>query len=105
MKIFSRASFRCNGCGAVTHFYRPFFALFQRWSQCPICHNRRLSVLAKPDRIDRRSLNPFRRFLVLLRSPLYHCTFCRFQFRDWRKPYPHATMANDAAQGHSVGWR
>jgi len=28
------------------------------------------------------SSNPLRRLLI--GSPLYHCTFCRYQFRDWR---------------------
>jgi len=102
-RIISRASYRCERCGDKSDFYRPFFALFQPWSQCPICHNRRLSILARPDQIDRRSFNPFRRLLILVGRPLYHCTFCRFQFRDWRKLSPQATMANDGSQGDSSG--
>jgi hypothetical protein len=31
------------------------------------------------------SFNPFRFLLILLGRPLYHCAFCRLQFRDWRK--------------------
>jgi hypothetical protein len=32
------------------------------------------------------SRNPCRR--LLFGCPLYHCTFCRYQFRDWRRLYP-----------------
>jgi hypothetical protein len=44
-----------------------------------------LSRLAAKDRIDSTSRNPLRRMLKLFGCPLYHCTFCRMQFRDWRK--------------------
>jgi hypothetical protein len=33
-----------------------------------------------------------RRLLGLFGLPLYHCTFCRFQFRDWRKLHPNRTI-------------
>lgn len=88
-RIVSRASYRCEGCGANSYFYRPFFALFQRFSQCPICHNPRLSILSRRDHVDRRTRNPLRRMLGLFGRPLYHCTFCRFQFRDIRGLDPH----------------
>jgi hypothetical protein len=45
-----------------------------------------LEVRRKPDLIDRMSPNPLRRSLRLFGFPIYHCTFCRYQFRDWRKP-------------------
>lgn len=90
LKILSRASYECDYCHANTNFYRSFFALFQRWCQCPLCHNRQLTILGKVDKIDRMSSNPLRRLLRLLAFPLYHCTFCRYQFRDWRKLHPEA---------------
>lgn len=86
--MFARASFRCNHCGANSNFYRPIVAAFQSGCQCPLCHNRQLMVLGKPDKIDRRSRNPLRHLLGLLGFPLYHCTFCRYQFRDWRRLDP-----------------
>ena len=104
-RIFARASFRCNHCGANSNFYRPFVAAFQRWCQCPLCHNRQLTTLSKADKIDRRSRNPLRRLLGLFGFPLYHCTFCRYQFRDWRGMDPNrgelspaATFSNDAIE-------
>jgi len=104
-RVFSRAFFRCDSCGAATYVYRSFFSLFQRWSHCPLCHNRRLTILARPDQVDRRTLNPFRRLLGLFGFPLYHCTFCRFQFRDWRRLDPRATMAEDAVKSRAAGSR
>ena len=98
-RIISKASYRCERCGEKSYFYRPFFALFQRFSQCPICHNRRLSILSRKDMIDGRTRNPFRRMLRLFGCPLYHCTFCRFQFRDWRRLEPQDTIAKGASQG------
>lgn len=88
VRIFSKASFHCERCGTNSNFYRPVFAIFQRWCQCPICHNRHLAVLRKADKIDRMSSNAVRRLLFLLGFPIYHCTFCRYQFRDWRKLDP-----------------
>ena len=106
LKIVSRASLRCNHCGARSNFYRPVFAIFQRWCQCPLCHNRQLAIRGKADKIDRLSPNPLRRLLVLFGCPIYHCTFCRYQFRDWREldpnheyPVRSATIAEDAVKG------
>ena len=103
-RIIARASYCCERCGDKSYFYRPFFALFQRYSVCPICHNPRLRVLARRDHIDRRTINPIRRMLVLVGAPLYHCTFCRFQFRDVRGLDPRVRessgkMAEDDAEG------
>jgi hypothetical protein len=102
LKIISRASFHCSHCGANSNFYRPAFAIFQRWCQCPLCHNRQLALRGKADKIDRRTPNPLRRLLGLFGFPIYHCTFCRYQFRDWRKLDPNregparsATIAED----------
>lgn len=32
--------------------------------------------------------NPLRRLLVVFGASIYHCTFCRVQFRVWRKLDP-----------------
>jgi hypothetical protein len=44
--------------------------------------------LRKADKVDRMSNNLLRRLLRLVGCPLYHCTFCRYQFRDWRPLNP-----------------
>lgn len=62
--------------------------MFQRWCQCPLCHDHQLGILRREDKIDRMSRNPLRRALSLFGFPLYHCTFCRYQFRDWRRLDP-----------------
>lgn len=90
-KIVSRASFHCNHCGTNSNFYRPLIAAFQFRSQCPLCHNRILVKRSKLDRVDRVSANPLRRVLGLFGFPLYHCTFCRYQFRDFRPRAPEAS--------------
>jgi len=92
LKLISRASFRCDKCGAKFNFYRPILTVFQRWAQCPLCSNRDLLVRRSVDKIDRLSRNPLRRLLIV--CSLYHCTFCRYQFRDWRGLDPNRDHAN-----------
>jgi len=84
-KIVDRAVYRCEDCGARLHRRRAPFALLKPYCECPKCGTRELNRLATRDRIDAMSQNPLRRLLFLLGLPIYHCTFCRFQFRDWRK--------------------
>jgi hypothetical protein len=91
LKIFSRAAFRCDYCSATFNFYRPVLTVFQRYAQCPLCYNRDLAVRHSVDRIDRLSRNVLRHLLIGF--PIYHCTFCRYQFRDWR--------SLDPERGHS----
>ena len=110
LKLVSRASFHCAGCGANLNFYRPGIAIFERWCQCPLCHNRDLTKRSKADKVDRMSRNLLRGLLRLVGCPLYHCTFCRYQFRDWRsldpargnRP-PSATIAKDASKNAGSG--
>jgi hypothetical protein len=87
-KIVSRAAFRCDQCGAKSYYYRAFLAIFQPYCQCPVCHSRDVRKLASRDPLDRMSRNPLRRILILFGCPLYHCTFCRLQFREWRSLDP-----------------
>ena len=84
-KIFDRAVYKCRACGETRHRRRVFLAVFHRYCECPKCGNRDLNRLSGKDRIDAVTKNPLRRVLKLLGCPLYHCTFCRFQFRDWRR--------------------
>jgi uncharacterized Zn finger protein len=87
-KFVDRAIYKCENCGRQTHRRRPIFTLFRRYCECPKCGTRNLSRLAVRDRIDTMTQNPLRRLLFLFGYPIYHCTFCRYQFRDWRKRQP-----------------
>jgi NAD-dependent SIR2 family protein deacetylase len=72
---------RCPECDARWYWRR---VLLQTHTLCPDCGTNRLSKLSKYDRIDRKSGNIVRRLLVMFGAPIYHCTFCRLQFRDVR---------------------
>lgn len=86
LKIFARASFRCDQCEKKFNYYRPAFAVFQRYAHCPKCYAQDLAIRGSFDKIDKISGNPFRR--LLLGFTIYHCTWCRYQFRDWRRLDP-----------------
>ena len=87
-RLIFRAVYRCEDCRRLVSRPRSFITILHRYAECPRCGTRDLSRLAAKDRIDGVSANPFRRILKLLGCPLYHCTFCRMQFRDWRKRAP-----------------
>lgn len=80
-RLFTRAKLRCSSCNAVWYWRRYFF---QKHAQCPECGTSRLSKLRKYDKIDRISESVLRRSLALFGASIYHCTFCRLQFRDYR---------------------
>jgi hypothetical protein len=84
-RIFTRAKLVCPQCRETWYWRR---VLFQRHVLCPECGTPRLAKRMKYDRIDRKSDSFLRRFLVLFGSPIYHCTFCRLQFRDVRSMDP-----------------
>lgn len=85
-KVLFYAVFRCGDCGRRDHVWRrSLFVIFRRFVECPQCGTRDLSKLARRDWVDKMSRNPLRRLLGLVGFPLYHCTYCRLQFRDWRK--------------------
>ena len=77
--------------------YRSFYAMFLPGCRCPLCDNRELTTLTRVDKIDRMSANPLRRLLYLFGCPLYHCTFCRYQFRDYRGLEPRRPVAKRAS--------
>jgi len=81
----NRAKLVCVGCGG-TWFWRR--VPFQKYAHCPQCGTPRLSKLSKYDRIDRKSSSWFRKLLGLFGAPIYHCTFCRLQFRDFHNLDP-----------------
>ncbi len=85
-RIFFDAIFRCDYCGHRDYIWRrSLFVIFQRYSECPRCGTHDLSRLSSRDWVDSTTQNPLRRTLGLFGFPLYHCTFCRLQFWDWRK--------------------
>ena len=107
-KIVNRANFRCANCGAKWHVRRAIFAFMHRYCECPICDTRFLARLAKRDKIDKMSRHPIRWILGLVGAPIYHCTFCRYQFHDWRQLDPRrinrrAMAAQQAAGGNQKG--
>lgn len=83
--------FRCEHCGRKMLLRRSFFSLFRPYVECPRCSTKDLGELSKPDRVDRTTRNPVRKLLRLFGAPLYHCTFCRYQFSDWRPIAPRGT--------------
>jgi hypothetical protein len=92
-KLFWNAAFRCDDCGARWYYDRSFLAAFRVYSHCPVCQTSQLTVMESPDPVDRVSSNPLRAMLRMFGFPLDHCTFCRFQFRDWRRLDPAATSS------------
>ena len=80
-RILNRAKIRCGSCGSIWYWRR---ILFQRYTRCPDCGTARLSKLSKYDQIDRKNKSFLRRSLAIFGAPIYHCTFCRLQFRDCR---------------------
>lgn len=87
-KLFTRAVYKCQDCGTTRSIARAPFRIFNRYAECPRCGTQSLSKRTTRDRIDSMTTNPLRRALLLLGCPLYHCTFCRLQFRDWRPRHP-----------------
>jgi ribosomal protein S27AE len=84
-RLVNRAKLQCPDCGAFWYWRR---VLFQKYTFCPECGTSRLSKRSKYDRIDRKSDSVVRRFLGIFGAPIYHCTFCRLQFRDYRRLDP-----------------
>jgi len=84
-RLVSQAVFVCESCGLKMAVGRPYLSIFQGYAECPRCCTRKLVRLNSRDHVDVMSANPFRRLLGLFGAPLYHCIYCRYQFRDWRK--------------------
>jgi len=83
--VTNRALLKCPQCGERIALRRPAFHVFGWVCICPKCGTTRLTKLKSADHVDAMTHNPLRRLLRLLGCPLYHCAFCRFQFRDWRR--------------------
>jgi DNA-directed RNA polymerase subunit RPC12/RpoP len=81
----TRAKIQCALCGNVWYWHRQ---IFQQYALCPECGTARISKLAKYDKIDRVSKSMVRHIMGLFRATIYHCTFCRLQFRDHRELDP-----------------
>ena len=84
-KVYTFAIFKCPKCSNRMYLRRASFGALSRYAQCPQCGTRNLSKLKCIDRVDRMNKNPLRMLLMVVRAPLYHCTFCRLQFWDVRK--------------------
>lgn len=93
-RLYTLAIFKCPRCDQRMYLRRRFFSIFSWYAQCPKCGTRGLSKLKSRDRVDRLNKNPLRLLLAVVRAPLYHCTFCRLQFWDWRSRQPGAQKQN-----------
>jgi len=91
-RVTNRAKLFCPNCDTVWYWRR---VLFQKHVQCPDCGTTRLTKRSTWDRIDRKSDSLIRRALILFGAPIYHCTFCRLQFRDYH-PLEAARSSNKA---------
>lgn len=87
-RLVSRAAYSCANCKRTWHDPKALFSIFLLHTLCPLCHNRDLSKFSRPDKVDRWCRNPLRRLLALVGCHIYHCTYCRLQFRDWRSREP-----------------
>jgi DNA-directed RNA polymerase subunit RPC12/RpoP len=74
-------AWKCRECGRRFRERRPFL---ERYVTCPRCGTSRLSVLGKPDTVDRMHRGALHVLGRLLGGALYHCSFCRLQFYDVR---------------------
>jgi DNA-directed RNA polymerase subunit RPC12/RpoP len=84
-RLHARAVYKCLKCDNRIYIRRKLVTAFNRYARCPQCGTRRnLSKLRSIDRVDRLNKNPLRLLLRLFGAPLYHCTFCRLQFWDFR---------------------
>jgi hypothetical protein len=57
---------------------------FSRCTRCIECGSARVRQLESRDRIDRMSRHPASLLMALTLAPIYHCSPCRLQYRDWR---------------------
>lgn len=95
-RVTNRAKLFCPNCDTVWYWRR---VLFQKHVQCPDCGTTRLTKRSTWDRIDRKSDSLIRRALILFGAPIYHCTFCRLQFRDYHHPEPARSNRARASSG------
>ncbi len=80
-RFINRSKLKCTQCDNVWFWKR---VPFQKYTRCPQCGTARISKRTKYDKIDRKSKSLIRRFLGIFGAPIFHCTFCRLQFRDYR---------------------
>ncbi len=102
-KVFCRAVVGCGHCGERVFVPRATLGAFRRYCQCPQCGTRDLSKLRSGDHVEKMNRNPLRMLLGLFGAPLYHCTFCRLQFRDWRKRAPEIVRMKGRGGGGGAG--
>jgi DNA-directed RNA polymerase subunit RPC12/RpoP len=95
-RLVFRCVYRCSECRRGVSQPRSFLTVFHRYCECPRCGTTDVVRREQKDRIDGVSPNPLRRMLKLIGCPLYHCTFCRMQFRDWRNLAPEVRRARHA---------
>ena len=83
--LYSEA-FRCESCGKRTK-NSSIDLKYVRYVKCPGCHSVDLTILKKPDRVDRMQRGVLNTLHRLGGGKLYHCWFCRIQFYDVRRQF------------------
>lgn len=102
-RITCRAKFRCGDCGRRWDWQR---TIFQKYVHCPKCGTVRLIKRSTYDPIDKKNKNWLRKLLGLFGMPIFHCTYCRMQFRDYRQLDPERkskVQAEKRAKGATSG--
>jgi DNA-directed RNA polymerase subunit RPC12/RpoP len=82
-------AFRCDSCEKRVRI-ATFNLKRLRYVKCPSCHSVDLTILKRPDRIDRMQKGLLNALQRVGGGKLYHCWFCRIQFYDTR---PRCEMA------------
>jgi DNA-directed RNA polymerase subunit RPC12/RpoP len=86
-QFFYRAAYRCRSCDERI-LVRKRVPLPSRYTNCPRCAGRELSILKKPDHIERLNTNPLRLVQRFFGARLYYCWACRLQYYDLRGRQP-----------------
>jgi len=80
----------CRGCHARVRTWRlPPLSSTARFvgsskSRCIECGTSRVRRLPARDGLDRMSRHPISLLLTLTAAPIWYCSMCRVQYRDWR---------------------
>lgn len=86
-RVVYRAAYRCRSC-AERILVRRRVPLPSRYTNCPRCASRALTILEKRDYIDKLNRNPLRLVQRYLGARLYYCWRCRLQYYDLRRLRP-----------------
>lgn len=103
-RIFLRRIDACRRCGRRVRTLRVPLGnasqfLFSRYTHCIQCGTWKVRRLAGRDHIDGLSMHPLSLLFGLTRAPYVHCSACRLQYHDWRRPEPRAEARENGPAG------